>query len=298
MREFELAPKHAVLPDRYTPAAQLRQSRETPAWLRSDQNGPLELTGSSGISWRATPSVERFGPTVYVPQLTYSTSGLAVSVEQAVAKVEAALRDVGGLGPDRSLRELAKLAAGSDLDPLGKIRRHVTISLSSDSAPEKLPRALKGYIASNRIPLIGLHITGRRDAAVDPRIERAMLASNVELNLKAEDQLAIVNAQGSMILREKALRGDQLKSEYRNRPERLKMLSVVATAMQQTVLRATSLREIERPPWSRSRNVIGRWTQYPESVLHSSVSSLVMWKELSREYGLEHAFREFDAFDV
>lgn len=178
-------------------------------------------------------------------------------------------------------------------------RRHsmIEIGFTEASTGESRSKMAK-FLSEHRRQLISAHIALSPSAVLDPRLERELVSSNSELNLKSESHSLLLNAQGSLFLREdssrSAPRGDSglIRAPYDNRFENVSHLSQIALLLQHVGLTASDEGELDSRGWASSSNALRQWVKYSNNALYRSVGNAKIWDVLRGAYHLDSILEE------
>ena len=298
--EFDLQDKYAVIPENFQIGNQFRAGLKEDSALLGDGNmPPFELTGNPAAALvRVSPKVRRYGRH-YVARLTHVVSFDVPILDELLPAFTAALGHL--VTPERSrlLKRIIALAAGvelSSLDGAGKVRTHINLRVGATDGRD-LEAEISEWLSANRRQIVAAHISRQHTRVPDPRLERALLDENAELNLKSESQILLLNAQGSTLIAPALQRAARAPSgavdaRYHNRHGRVTDLSEIASVMQHIILRARRMEDLDSVDWANDPKVVQRWISYPRNVFHASVSNERVWQALSQAYALPSLLRE------
>lgn len=242
-----------------------------------------------------------YGRQVVVPEIQTESTFHCEDVEQVLAIFSDEVRDFSGWATPQ-LPRIARLSfevgAKSELRHLKFPRRHsvVEIGFGSSSLQESSVRMAE-FLTKFRRQAISSHIALSPTAVVDPRLERELINSNSSLNLKSESHLLMLNAQGSLFMRNAgshaAVGGEGLRgAPYENRFENVVSLSQIALLLQHLGLTAVDLSEFRSDAWAGSSNAYRLWVKYPENALYRSVGNFKIWEVLQDAYRLGSIYEE------
>ncbi|WP_193106993.1 hypothetical protein [Brachybacterium sp. FME24] len=241
------------------------------------------------------PQVHAYGDNVVIPTLGMKFSFECDDYDEVLERSASEVRSFFEWASKR-LANVARMAFElndpSGLKHLKFPRRHTMLEIDFGSSESEGSGArMTKFLSAQRRRIISSHIALAPDAVLDPRLERELVKSNAELNLKSEAHLLLLNAQGSLFLRVPSgkLAGSSAGARarpYENRFENVGHLSEIALLIQHLGLTASSSDELNSQNWASDSSAMRRWVKYPQNGLYRSVGNLKMWEVLSDSHHL------------
>lgn len=289
-----LAPRYALNVERYfpTPGFVKRLSRST-SFAQMGKNDRFPLTNVSiGIFSASIKSL--------VVEV-FSEDSLLIRIR---AEFSASLRKEGLAGLYESLKAVRSASSLPAVEDLFRTAKELLVRPAKRDV-----RPLRNFAFFIRLPLIdseyrkqmlvsrralsSFHVGAERQHELDMSLVEELENSCAKLNLKSMREVMIANAQGVTYI----VPSDDHLTPYPGRFDKAVDLLAVATYFRGVMLDRDDKRATAPQEWQKILNLTKRWIRYPNNVLHTSVSNIVLWNVFISSFYLDSFLEELLVVD-
>ena len=185
----------------------------------------------------------------------------------------------------RTAKELLVRPAKRDVRPLRNFAFFIRLPLI-DSEYRK-------QMLVSRRALSSFHVGAERQHELDMSLVEELENSCAKLNLKSMREVMIANAQGVTYI----VPSDDHLTPYPGRFDKAVDLLAVATYFRGVMLDRDDKRATAPQEWQKILNLTKRWIRYPNNVLHTSVSNIVLWNVFISSFYLDSFLEELLVVD-